>query len=187
MDVLIVPGWHGSGPTHWQSIWSRARDYKRLVQRDWENPDVGEWTAALEAHLHVAGSGGVTLIAHSLGCLTVARWVEGAPAVSLARVSGAFLVAPPCLELLAEKCPMLAGFRATEERLLPFASLVAASENDHYASMAQAQRMAEVWGSRFVNVGRGGHINVDSGHGEWPSGLALLDAFVSELEPRATR
>lgn len=33
---------------------------------------------------------------------------------------------------------------------------------------------AERWGSRFVEIGRAGHINTESGYGPWPQGLELL-------------
>jgi predicted alpha/beta hydrolase family esterase len=58
--------------------------------------------------------------------------------------------------------------------LLPFASTLVASSNDQWASLARAQQFATAWGSELVNLGPAGHINADSGHGEWPAGLALL-------------
>ncbi|PWQ83240.1 alpha/beta hydrolase, partial [Stenotrophomonas maltophilia] len=32
-------------------------------------------------------------------------------------------------------------------------------------------------GSEFVRMQNAGHINVDSGHGDWPLGLALLQSL----------
>ena len=30
--ILIVPGWSGSGPSHWQTIWEREHpEYRRVV------------------------------------------------------------------------------------------------------------------------------------------------------------
>ena len=43
---------------------------------------------------------------------------------------------------------------------------------------SHAQRCATAWGSRFVDVGAGGHINADSGIGDWPSGYALFQEFM---------
>jgi hypothetical protein len=34
--------------------------------------------------------------------------------------------------------------------------------------------MARLWGSRFVDAGPAGHINGDSGVGDWPEGKRLL-------------
>ena len=34
--VLILPGLHNSGPSHWQSLWLEAHpEYTRVVQEDW--------------------------------------------------------------------------------------------------------------------------------------------------------
>lgn len=60
---------------------------------------------------------------------------------------------------------------------LPFPSLVVASEDDAYVSLAGAKAFADAWGSRFVNVGAAGHINSDSGLGAWPEGRALLETL----------
>ncbi|OYU42993.1 MAG: alpha/beta hydrolase, partial [Burkholderiales bacterium PBB4] len=40
---------------------------------------------------------------------------------------------------------------------------------------ARAQGFAHSWGSRFVNYGARGHINADSGLGDWPEGLQFLE------------
>jgi len=37
--------------------------------------------------------------------------------------------------------------------------------------------MAAAWGSQIVTLAAAGHINADSGLGDWPEGLALLDAL----------
>ena len=47
--VLTVPGWAGSGPAHWQTIWEREHpEYRRVEQRDWHNVYRPEWVARLE-------------------------------------------------------------------------------------------------------------------------------------------
>ena len=57
---------------------------------------------------------------------------------------------------------------------LPFKSVVAASENDEYVSLERARQFADAWGSEFINVGAKGHINANSGFGEWNEGLELF-------------
>jgi predicted alpha/beta hydrolase family esterase len=41
-----------------------------------------------------------------------------------------------------------------------------------------ARRLAVDWKSRFVNAGAVGHINLDSGHGPWLEGEALLQELI---------
>ena len=48
----------------------------------------------------------------------------------------------------------------------------------HSDRSVYAKRCAKAWGSRFVDIGQAGHINADSGHGEWKEGYALLQQFM---------
>jgi predicted alpha/beta hydrolase family esterase len=65
-------------------------------------------------------------------------------------------------------------------RQLPFASILAASENDPYLPLELAVRLARGWGSEFFNAGRQGHINTASGHGAWLAGKRLLETLAAE-------
>src|SRR5690606_42084349 len=57
-----------------------------------------------------------------------------------------------------------------------------ASANVHYAKTAHVWRLARHWDARFVNAGPFGHINADSGIGDWPYGQYLL----ASLHPAPT-
>ena len=57
---------------------------------------------------------------------------------------------------------------------LPFASAVVASSDDPFASLEYATRLAADWGAALHGVGARGHINADSGLGDWPQGLEWL-------------
>ena len=77
---LIVPGWQGSSDDHWQTHWQNSLpNSARVEQADWLTPRREDWIAAL-AEAIAADSTPVILIAHSLGCITVAHWAERAPA-----------------------------------------------------------------------------------------------------------
>jgi len=56
----------------------------------------------------------------------------------------------------------------------PFPSIVVASTNDPYGSLEFAKSSATAWGSRFISIGAAGHINSQSGLGEWSEGFAIL-------------
>jgi predicted alpha/beta hydrolase family esterase len=64
---------------------------------------------------------------------------------------------------------------------LPFPSIVVASSNDEHVSLERARAFAQAWGSRFVEIGAAGHINADSGYGEWPEGEKMLTEFCQQL------
>lgn len=95
---LILPGWQGSPEEHWQSHWQRSLpNSARVEQQDWLNPQRGDWVAALNQAI-AADPRPLILIAHSLGCVTVAHWAAQAPVELLRRVRGALLVAPADVE-----------------------------------------------------------------------------------------
>jgi predicted alpha/beta hydrolase family esterase len=46
---LIVPGWNGSGPGHWQTIWEQRHDnFRRIEQDNWNRPSRKQWTEAIQ-------------------------------------------------------------------------------------------------------------------------------------------
>ena len=76
--VLLVPGIGNSGHGHWQSFWqAKHSDVGRVIQRDWDHPVCNEWVAALDKAV-VRAAAPPILVAHSLGCLTVAHWAARA-------------------------------------------------------------------------------------------------------------
>ena len=173
---LIVPGIGNSGPGHWQTAWERQYpDWQRVQQRDWDRPVRDEWLRALDDAIGRLSVPPV-LIAHSMGCLLVAHWAHR----STAPLRGAFLVAVPDPDGPLFP-PTAQGFQSVPAGMLPCPSLVVASSDDPFGSVAYARRCAVGWGSLFVEVGAAGHINADSGLGDWPAGLKLFDGWMKSL------
>ena len=173
-SIIIVPGWRDSGPGHWQTLWAeRLPQARRVVQDDWHTPTRSAWVARLEETV-LEQPGPVVIVAHSLGCITTAHMNPEAAA----RVRGALLVAPADPERRA----VLSNFAPVPYAALPYRSILVASSNDPYCPIRLAGAYARAWGSEFVRLQNAGHINVDSGHGEWPLGRALLQSLM-EVEP----
>ena len=170
INVFILPGWQGSGPQHWQSLWQDQAGFQRVEQHDWLAPLRGDWIARLE-DMVLAADAPVVLVAHSLGCMLVASWA--AHSRHAHRVKAALLVAPADVEQEALR-PMLASWSPIPRQTLPFKSTLVASQDDPYCSFERARGFAAAWGSRLVDAGAAGHINADSGLGDWPRGQALL-------------
>ena len=179
-SIIIVPGWRDSGPGHWQTLWAeRLPQARRVVQDDWHTPTRSAWVARLEETV-LEQPGPVVIVAHSLGCITTAHMK---PEVA-ARVRGALLVAPADPERRA----VLSDFAPVPYAALPYRSILVASSNDPYCPIRLAGAYARAWGSEFVRLQNAGHINVDSGHGEWPLGRALLQSLTEVEQPsRATQ
>ena len=177
--ILIVPGINNSNPRHWQSRWERQRaDCARVDLGMWDDPHRNTWVNKLNLAIARAQRP-VVLVAHSLGCLAVAWWAEyeqpsrGNPVVS------ALLVAPPDVDRPGTD-PRLARFGACPRKALPFPSFLVASDNDDYCQLRTSRMLAQDWGSRFVFAGTVGHINADSGLGDWTFGQELLDRLLRD-------
>jgi len=171
--VLLIPGLHDSGPGHWQSHWAQSLPHAARVELGmWDDPHRNTWVNKLNLAIHRAGRP-VILVAHSLGCITVAWWAEYEQPGPDTNVIGALLVAPPDVDRPGLD-PRLARFSACPQRSLPFPSIVAASRNDPYCSSRSAIALARDWGSQFADVGELGHINAMSHLGDWPEGQRLL-------------
>lgn len=176
VSIVIVPGWRGSGPGHWQSLWAeRLPQARRVEQDDWVTPTRAAWVGQLERTV-LAAPHPVVIVAHSLGCIATTHLGPQAAA----RVQAALLVAPANPERRA----VLNDFAPTPSQTLPYRSIVVASRDDPYCSIRLAGAYARSWGSEFVSLQNAGHINIASGHGEWPLGLALLQALVEEVTAR---
>lgn len=173
LRVLHLPGWQGSGPDHWQSVWERLHGDTHVEQADWLRPRRGDWMARLEEVL-LGSSTPALLVGHSLGCQLVAAWASHSR--HLDRVAGALLVAPPDTER-DDFPPQLVTWRPIPRQRLPFPSIAVVSKDDPFCDPARAAAMAADWGCDFVSVGAAGHINADSGLGAWPQGRAWLDTL----------
>ena len=167
--IIIVPGWRDSGPGHWQSLWAeQLPGAVRVQQDDWITPSRRAWLASIGRTI-LEQPGSVVVVAHSLGCIATTHL---APEVA-ARIQGALLVAPAD----PERRGVLADFSPAPSQALPYRSIIVASSNDPFCPVRVAGAYARAWGSEFVRLQKAGHINVESGFGAWPLGLALLQSL----------
>jgi predicted alpha/beta hydrolase family esterase len=174
--VLTVPGYTGSGPGHWQTLWERERPgYVRVEQDDWNRPDRRAWTERLGSYIR-RQSAPVVLLAHSCGATTAALWAsENGPG----QVAGVFLVAPADADATDALKPVQA-LGPMPARRLQVPSVIVASDNDSHLSLERARELGALWGSRVEVMQGAGHINTASGHGKWPEGKQLFDDFLAE-------
>ena len=182
IHYFTVPGLGNSGPAHWQT-WLEQTDpnFTRVQQREWDAPDRADWVETLDQALTGRDLSQVVLVAHSLGCATIAHWA--------ARHGGsgrwpkaAFLVAPSDVETAHYARFPTTGFSPLPLQRLPFSSLLVTSTTDEWVTPERAQQFAQAWGSELVDIGPAGHINAASGHGPWPAGLKLLREWVAKLD-----
>lgn len=178
--VLILHGWQGSGPGHWQSwlaehLRSAGAEVLYPVLPACDTPCPDRWGAALHPHLAalaaLPGAGERIVVCHSLSCVL---WLREARRVAPAhRVDRVALVAPPCP---GSRVPELAQFypsgaeRAHVEVAARSGTILVCSNNDPYCPGRGA---SEHWGTPLgleAEVLPGaGHLNTDAGFGPWPA------------------
>ena len=175
--VLLLPGWLDSGAGHWQSRWQALHGFERVQQADWVWPRRGDWMAQLEATL-LADARPAVLVAHSLGCHLAAAWAAHSQHRDL--VQAALLVAPPDLDR-SDVPPQLFNWRPVQRQHLPFAALLVHSEDDPFSSTEASLRLAADWAVPDWPLGQRGHVNAESGLGDWPEGLLRLQQLTAHL------
>jgi uncharacterized protein len=181
--TLLIPGIDGSPEPHWQHWWATVDPTALVVhQDDWSNPAPEAWETEVAGA--VLQHPGAILVAHSLGCLVVARLLANWPQL---RIGGALMVAPADPRL----SPRLVRFADFPRDELPVPTAVVASQNDPWMAFEDAAALADDWGSRVIDAGLAGHINADAGFGPWPGAIALRDALVTRsrayVAPRPVR
>lgn len=174
--ILLLPGWQNSDPAHWQSRWERLHGDLRVDQHEWMRPRRGDWSARLEEEV-LAAPGPVALVAHSLGCILVAAWA--AHSQNTAKVRAALLVAPGDLDR-DDLRQMIPGWSPIVRRRLPFPSTLIAANDDPYCHADRSRQMAADWGATFLDAGPRGHLNSESGLGDWAEGRRLLTELLQD-------
>ncbi|GGJ41517.1 RBBP9/YdeN family alpha/beta hydrolase [Streptomyces brasiliensis] len=171
---VIIPGIDGSDEIHWQSLWEKrwGAAAVRTTPASWTRPDLQDWVGAVQAAHERASrnAGRVALVAHSLGCWAAAEWLAQAQPDDVT----AFLVAPPDPRGPAFPGEAAPTFLNVTARPLPCRSLVVAGDNDPYCDPKASAEFASGWQSPLHLLHDHGHINSQSGLGDWPTGRHLL-------------
>lgn len=160
--VVIVPGLGNSGPNHWQTLWQRRLpNAERIHLSRWDRPDLQQWVDATIAAVRRQRTG--YIVAHSFGCLATVQALD----TIRDQIRGVLLVAPADPEKfgIASLLP---------DSTLPVPGLVIGSLTDPWLSWSKAQQWAQRWELPIFCAGEAGHINAESGHGDWNEGWELL-------------
>ena len=188
-DVLILHGWQNRRPDgHWQrwlaaeleATGARVR-YPQLPDPD--EPVLEDWITALEQQLDGVDPGGLTVVAHSLGCLLwlahATRRADRGEMSTLAR--RVILVAPAAPDVL-RGIPEIAAFAPDLEEPATRAALAAsalervtivAGTDDPYCPEGAQVTYAQPLDADLVSVEGGGHLTIDDGYGPFPLVLDL--------------
>ena len=171
--VLILHGWGGSDSPHWQSWLAGeiAKDYGSVSFLEFSNfefPNKNLWKEELLKELSDFKPN--IVICHSLANTL---WFHLCNEENIVDVDKLFLVAPPSLKCEVEE---LKSFFPVEvpTNLHAKEALLISSTNDPYMSLEEAKSLQNSLGIEMEILKEAGHINTDSGYGEWPWMLQKL-------------
>lgn len=165
--VLLLHGWGGSDYPHWQS-WLAAELAKEygcvnfLRFSDVDEPKLEVWMDELTITLSDFRPD--IIICHSLANTLWFHLCNSTAAIKT--VEKLYLVAPPSMlcniEELKEFFPV-----QTPENLYAKETLLISSTNDPYMSVDEAKELQSRLKVPMKRLLDAGHINSDSGYGEW--------------------
>lgn len=164
--VLLLHGWGGSNFPHWQS-WLAceiAKDYGTVSFLKFENPDFPdkrEWKLQLKKHLEEFKPD--IVICHSLANTL---WFHMCNEENLADVKKLILVAPPSMNCTIEELESFYPVNVPNNLHAKEAVLVT-STNDPYMTQKEADSLKNSLNIKNKILKDAGHINADSGYGEW--------------------
>lgn len=164
--VLLLHGWGGSDFPHWQSWLAGeiAKDYgtvKFLKFSDFNMPKLDVWMDELQLALEDFQPD--IVVCHSLANTL---WMHLCNTQTLKEIQKLYLVAPPTLSCKIEE---LQEFFPVEisQNLYAQNTLLIASTNDPYMDIEEAKSLAKALNIPMKIVENAGHINADSGYGQW--------------------
>ena len=163
VPILIVAGRGDSGAGHWQThVAESFAATHRVAQDDWQNPSLTAWSRAIDRAVRACERPPL-VVAHSFGCLATAH-----AAHAYATPIGATLYVAP-----ADPRRFALSFEDFAQPV-EHPALMLVSENDPWLAYEDAIALAAAWGIDEINLGTAGHVNIDSGHGKWPFGEAII-------------
>ena len=189
LNILIVPGYHGSGDAHWQTwLQQQIPGARRVTGIEWDQPVLHNWGKAIINELE-ANSQQTVIVAHSFGCLATALAIANRPRY----VAGVIMVAPADPDrftLFGARTGVFASHPSIASQLpdqaLGTPGLVIGSRNDPWMKLQHAYAWSKRWQLGFHDAGHVGHINVESGFGPWGLIKLFTESLCELLNNKAT-
>ena len=163
--VLLLHGWGGSNFPHWQSWLASeiAKEYGTvsfLEFSDFNLPRLELWKNELKNELHSFKPD--IVICHSLANTLWFHTVD-----EIQEIKKLYLVAPPrftCeIDEIQEFFPLTLPTKTSAKE-----TLLICSTNDPYMDIDEAKELQNALQVSMKILENAGHINAESGYGEWP-------------------
>ncbi|MQY28774.1 RBBP9/YdeN family alpha/beta hydrolase [Nocardia aurantia] len=179
--ATVIHGYHATPADHWFGWLAAQLEAEGVAVTvpalpNPTDPDRHQWAAAVAAELGVVDEHSI-VVAHSLGCLAVLRYLRSLTGAwrlgTLVLVSGFTdrLPALPQLDSFVGEGCAVAGLRDHVERLV-----VLRSDADPIVPAAHTDRLADLLGTGVIVVPGAGHFLASDGVVALPEALAAVAA-----------
>jgi predicted alpha/beta hydrolase family esterase len=165
--VLILAGWGGSDFPHWQAWLASelAKDYGKvsfLRFSDFEFPNKNVWKNELIKEIGEFNPD--IVVCHSIANIL---WFHICNDEKIKEIEKLYMVVPPSLSCDIKE---LKSFYpcSIPQNLYAKDALLITSTNDPYMSQDEAKELQNKLSVEMMVLQDAGHINTDSGYGEWP-------------------
>jgi len=175
--VLLLHGWGGSDYPHWQS-WLASELVKEyacinfLCFSNFDTPKLDAWTNELQAVLEDFKPD--IVICHSLANTL---WFHLCNTTQLQTIENLYLVAPPSMRCEVEEIKEFFPQKSPTSLYAKEVFLIG-STDDPYMSLAELHQLQKELNVELKVLDSAGHINTQSGFGEWQW---MLDEIKSKV------
>jgi predicted alpha/beta hydrolase family esterase len=161
-QVIFVPGFSGVDTGDWpdwlaQELTKAGFDFKLLPMPDVMFPEVHEWLDFLHKQ-KIEFTNDTYFIGHSLGCITIARYLENLPTKMVARacIFVAGFCDMPQIPLLADFCRLPLDFSKVKKHSRNF--FVISSDDDCIIPQTSSKDFALKLGAELIIEHNKGHF-----------------------------
>ncbi|SDJ42158.1 hypothetical protein SAMN05444157_3291 [Frankineae bacterium MT45] len=174
VPTLLLYGWGGSGPGHWQrlladELTAAGREVRFPEFPNPDEPELEAWLSTLTEALDGLGDDGFDVLAHSLGAVLWLHHVHRSH--SSPRPARVALVAPPSPEI--DEAAIASFFPVPMEidavRAGADGTVLVGGDADPHCPEGIAAAYARPLKMAATVIEGGGHLNVESGFGAWPA------------------
>lgn len=176
--VFLVHGWEGNPKNHWfpwLTLELKANRFEVSAPQmpHARKPKVKEWLEFLKEYVGKPDTG-TYFVGHSLGCITIARYLETLPAKT--QVGGSVFVAGFSGRLNIPEISEFYSFPFDAEKARTHSDkfVMIFSDNDPYVPMEKSLEMARQFGAKTILERGKGHFCASDGVTALPSVLASL-------------
>jgi predicted alpha/beta hydrolase family esterase len=176
VPTVLIPGWEGSPAGHWQhwlgeQLAAGGREVRWPDLGDLNAPDLPAWLAGLRTALSGLPDDGYDVVAHSLGAVLWLHHVHSA--TDSPRAARVALVAPPSPHT---STPEIAAFfppplEIDVVRHSADGTVLVGGDEDPWTPEGIAVAYGRPLKMATTVIEGGGHLNTESGYGEWPAVL----------------